>query len=149
MKTKPFSIKEAKAGAKVVNRAGETIRIVCYDSKYSLQGRHQPIIDDLARTYCDDGVFNPLGIKSGQKEDLLLVSEPKLRPWKPEEIVLPLLIRSKDHEPNCMALITGMSLGKMKTIFSGNSFVTCEDLFNDYEHSTDSGKTWKPCGVEE
>lgn len=154
MKTKPFNIDEAKAGAKVVNRNGEAIRIVCYDSKYSFLGCHQPIIDDLARTYCDDGVFNPLGAKSGQKEDLLLVSEPRLRPWKPEEVPVGALIKYKD----VVAVLSfkneiGFGFVSFTPDVTGNADARCWSYGDVYEgtisHSTDGGKTWHPCGAEE
>lgn len=43
MKTKPFNIEEAKAGAKVVTRDGRNVRIIAYDRKD--RGKNiQPII---------------------------------------------------------------------------------------------------------
>ena len=60
MKTKPFDIEQAKAGAKVVTRAGRRVRIVCFDGpckKYPICGFIEK--EDLyARTWSEDGLFD-------------------------------------------------------------------------------------------
>jgi len=78
--------------------------------------------------------------------------EPKLRPWKPEEVPVGMLIRNKDRLYNARTLILATSdRGILKF---GKSSV-CPDVLDfdsalaNYEHSTDSGKTWHPCGVLE
>jgi hypothetical protein len=76
---------------------------------------------------------------------------PKLRPWKPEEVPLPSVIRSKETNARWLALtasVSGISTANCnkagETVVS--SFV---NLLEHNEHSTDSGKTWLPCGVLE
>jgi len=61
-----------------------------------------------------------------------------LRPWTADEVPLGAQVRSKSYHPDHRSLITT----------SGNS-VHREGWLNGYEHSTDGGKTWLPCGVEE
>jgi len=61
----------------------------------------------------------------------------KLRPWTADEVPAFSLMRQKaspNHEWLLMAV--------------GNDDIR-SDFLNNYEHSTDGGKTWKPCGVEE
>ena len=152
MKTKPFNIEEAKAGAKVVNRAGEPIRIIWFDSKCTLCGRPQPIIDDLARAYCEDGRYSPFA-KLDAAEDLLLVSEPKLRPWKPEEVPVGAVVKYQStgigfRRLICANISLKIQLGPDSSTGSGHS---PEEVLRDYKwkwpHEPESD--WKPCGVEE
>lgn len=62
----------------------------------------------------------------------------KLRPWTADEVPLGAQVRSKSYHPDHRSLITT----------SGNS-IHREGWLNGYEHSTDGGKTWLPCGVVE
>jgi hypothetical protein len=62
----------------------------------------------------------------------------KLRPWTADEVPLGAQVRSKSYHPDHRSMI----------IQSGNS-MTREGWLTCYEHSTDSGKTWLPCGVME
>ena len=64
--------------------------------------------------------------------------KPTLRPWTADEVPLGAQVRSKSYHPDHRSLITT----------SGNS-IHREGWLNGYEHSTDGGKTWLPCGVEE
>lgn len=61
-----------------------------------------------------------------------------LRPWTADEVPLGAQVRSKTYHPDHRSLI----------IQSGNS-MTREGWLTCYEHSTDGGVTWKPCGVVE
>ena len=61
-----------------------------------------------------------------------------IRPWTADEVPLGAQVRSKSYHPDHRSLI----------IHSGNS-MTREGWLNGYEHSTDGGKTWLPCGVVE
>jgi len=61
----------------------------------------------------------------------------KLRPWTDDEVPLGAWIR-KPINPANRWVIT----------YTANELVR-SDWFNDHEHSTDNGVTWKPCGVEE
>jgi hypothetical protein len=62
----------------------------------------------------------------------------KLRPWTADEVPLGAQVRSKSYHPDHRSMI----------IQSGNS-MTREGWLVGYEHSTDGGKTWLPCGVME
>lgn len=78
--------------------------------------------------------------------------EPKLRPWKPEEVPKNALYRRKAWaltDPGSWSVILAVSLGKIAYI---SASLCMDDLNNalEYgEHSTDGGKTWAPCGVME
>ncbi len=61
-----------------------------------------------------------------------------LRPWTPDEVPLGCQLRSKSYHPDHRSLITT----------SGNTILR-EGWLNQYEHSTDKGVTWLPCGVME
>ena len=76
--------------------------------------------------------------------------EPKLRPWKPEEVPVGAIIRQKVNPEN-RVLITAVVNGRIRAGLVG---IEICDWGNDWslancEHSTDGGKTWKICGVEE
>ena len=77
--------------------------------------------------------------------------EPKLRPWKPEEFVMDcvLSVKTEPHnyryKPCCVNETSVFFINGCGKI----SEVAFRDLLNNYEHSVDGGKTWKPCGVEE
>ena len=77
MKTKPFNIEEAKAGAKVVTRDGRNVRILCFDCKAG----NEPIIAEIENPvtktwfiefFDSDG---KQGIDKLKDRDLFLVSE--------------------------------------------------------------------------
>ena len=61
-----------------------------------------------------------------------------LRPWTADEVPLGCQLRSKSYHPDHRSLITT----------SGHTILR-EGWLNEYEHSTDGGKTWLPCGVME
>lgn len=81
--------------------------------------------------------------------------EPKLRKWKPEEVPLGAWFRAKgDYRES---LIIGRDLGcGMKIVMTTHG---CEPVLRDmrcseieperFEHSSDGGATWLPCGVLE
>lgn len=79
--------------------------------------------------------------------------EPKLRPWKPEEVPVGSLIRRKHCWPARWVIVCGTASGLgwfgMDGKFIFKNFDSLLSEFENYEHSTDGGKTWKPCGVEE
>ncbi len=70
---------------------------------------------------------------------------PTLRPWKPEEVPLGVLVRSKDDHKE-RSLICGTDRFHINT---GLGFFTFSRALEMLEHSIDNGKTWLPCGVEE
>ncbi len=80
--------------------------------------------------------------------------KPTLRPWKPEEFPCGAAFKHVGFDA-----VKGTGRIYLPTIqedhgvyFPGiNSmvFYSFEELLKAYVHSTDGGKTWKPCGVEE
>ena len=78
-----------------------------------------------------------------------LAQEPILRPWKPEEVPVGALIRTKSC-CNYPSLILCVNVEAI-TISNFNPVqlkVRLENL-TEYEHSLDHGVTWLPCGVME
>ena len=61
----------------------------------------------------------------------------KLRPWTADEVPLGMQARNREH-PKTRWLID-------RTSSEENRIDWCKN----YEHSTDGGVTWKPCGVVE
>ena len=64
-------------------------------------------------------------------------SNPVLRPWTADEVPIGGQIRSK-HSRDYRFLIDRTANAEVR-----------EDWLKGYEHSTDGGKTWHPCGVME
>lgn len=77
-----------------------------------------------------------------------IAPEPKLRPWKAEEVPLGAWVRRKGSTlPIYLMVCVGPELitthGATDTVHKFSQFMEFA------EHSTDGGKTWKPCGVLE
>lgn len=72
--------------------------------------------------------------------------EPKLRPWKPEEVPMLAWYKRKGEANEWMTLAGISSYGKGVRLSLGTGWV---QAFEELEHSTDGGKTWQPCGVIE
>ena len=73
--------------------------------------------------------------------------QPKLRPWKPEEVPVGAIVRFVDGRSYRSLII---SVGEYAFAHGiDNVGVTFDVALSRLEHSLDSGKTWKPCGVEE
>jgi len=62
----------------------------------------------------------------------------KLRPWTPDEVPLGAQMRNPLN-PHYRWLVNQTEIEPVRA----------EWLSEGYEHSTDNGVTWKPCGVEE
>ena len=62
--------------------------------------------------------------------------EPTLRPWTADEVPLGAWVRMKN-------------MNNTRSMIVSASALNLEMLFQTYEHSTDGGKTWLPCGVME
>lgn len=73
--------------------------------------------------------------------------EPKLRPWKPEEIPVGALLRNKTS--NNTSLIMGVDFHSDNCVMCYTGEWTTKDLLEKNEVSFDHGKTWLPCGVFE
>ncbi len=76
--------------------------------------------------------------------------EPKLRPWKRDEFPLEAQFRVKNgYGARNKAISVSDCHG---VAFCQNGCIVYHSfrwLLEFAEHSTDNGKTWKPCGVEE
>lgn len=97
------------------------------------------------------------GINTDDLKEFDLIAtwtELNLRQWKPEEAPIGAWFRHKrDKEIRYNPNYYGDN-GVVFT-FKDEGCTTCstselkyETLFKFYEHSTDGGKTWKPCGME-
>jgi hypothetical protein len=71
-------------------------------------------------------------------------SEPKLRQWTPDEV--PLGSWARRDSDGFRGLIT--AVGEISAAI-GLDFYGLSELSKEWTHSTDNGKTWLPCGVEE
>ena len=70
--------------------------------------------------------------------------EPKLRPWKRDEVPLDAWFRVKGETLKYRLLQIGEShVGFMRGTYG------VAVLIDGWEHSIDGGKTWLPCGVLE
>lgn len=70
---------------------------------------------------------------------------PRLRPWKPEEVPVGAIVRVKDAA-YIRGIISFVDNGCLNGTGTWTSFA---NALTNYEHSTDGGKTWLPCGVME
>jgi hypothetical protein len=86
--------------------------------------------------------------------------EPKLRPWKPEEVPVGAILRDNGREFEILGVCEKFSAIKcpavILSVIDGVCFPRGHYFLKDLvtsitkpQHSTDGGKTWKPCGVEE
>jgi hypothetical protein len=80
------------------------------------------------------------------------------RKWTAEEVPVGCLVRSKRWQAPARAILTCIEGGPDAKVCVWpsdrlqnhvNDWVTTEGLYNDFEHSTDGGKTWQFCGVSE
>lgn len=71
----------------------------------------------------------------------------QLRPWKPDEFPLGARLRLKDSQDQFLALacIGGDIAWTDGALHRSGP----NHLLSSFEHSTDNGKTWLPCGVLE
>lgn len=152
MKTIPFDLEKAKAGATVVTRDGQKV-IEWHHFKSADQSAYciaAPIgVGGAPLTFTSQGrrfIATPTG------QDLFLLVEPKLRPWKPEEVQLDAWYRKRNDGEWGRVSSTFISSGtRYIRLFTGMVGMTyhCPELLTDFEHSIDGGKTFHPCGVEE
>ena len=74
--------------------------------------------------------------------------EKKLRPWKPEEVPVGAQVKKESNPSLRMLIVCAWDFG-IRLIDGGALPIARHDqLFDGFTHSTDGGKTWKPCGVE-
>lgn len=87
-------------------------------------------------------VANP--VFSGPPDHYRIKPRPKFRPWRADEVPVGALLRRKDDSARW--LIVG---AKDNDIAYSQSSTKTLDALERFEHSTDGGLNWKPCGVEE
>jgi len=69
-----------------------------------------------------------------------------LRPWTADEVPLGCILKTKST--NSVWLLIGRNnVGEI--LIAGDNYQSPEWLLREYEHSTDGGKNWLPCGVVE
>jgi len=74
---------------------------------------------------------------------------PTYRPWKPEEVPMPCVLRHKQH-PNDRKIILSIAPPGIQVTGAFEFYIlSFKDLFEQCEYSLDNGKTWQPCGVLE
>lgn len=74
--------------------------------------------------------------------------EPKFRPWKPEEVPLNAWFRNLNGG-SIFFRIEEFDSRTGRCVSSRDHVHDLKSLSEFKEHSTDGGKTWKTCGVEE
>lgn len=72
--------------------------------------------------------------------------KPTLRPWRGEEIPLGAWIRRKET-PYLQAIIGVRDILGLGFKAQADYYISTDSALANYEHSTDLGVTWKPCGV--
>lgn len=94
----------------------------------------------------DEYGHNYTSIEHFDKTDLVAEwTESKLRPWEHKEVPLGAWMREKTV--GLPSLIVAITIGGL---WRGHGdAITFDYALAHYEHSTDSGKTWLPCGVME
>lgn len=126
--------------------------------------KYLPIVKALAEgktveyREIDGGIWTNIGVCGDvdwfgyhdTKREFRIKPEPKLRPWRPEEVPHGCFICNYDRDgltgPWWMIVGIfeyGVSLGHAADQPGYTS------LKENYKHSTDGGRTWLPCGVEE
>lgn len=105
--------------------------------------------DGTLEQFCVDGEWRPAIIVPSSLSDpasYRIRPQPKLRPWKPEEVPVGAQLRARLSRAR--SLIVGVD---SRQLYCGTppTFCPLEMAFENFEHSLDGGKTWLPCGVEE
>lgn len=80
--------------------------------------------------------------------DYRVADEPKLRPWKPEEVPVGAVIKENNNKSyRWLIIFVGTYSVAMG---AGHENMSLEHLVGpNWLYSLDHGKTWLPCGVEE
>lgn len=82
-----------------------------------------------------------------------IAPDPKLRPWKPEEVPVSALFKNIGTG-TIYYPISQSAVGTVRLLGSSGTTVLCyeygpDELFGTHLNSTDGGKTWHPCGMME
>lgn len=84
-----------------------------------------------------------------RKENYRIKPEPKLRPWKPEEVPVGAVVRCGQNRWLITACWQGKPFLNGCDAHDDERAPSLQTLTQGYEHSPDHGKTWLPCGVME
>lgn len=93
---------------------------------------------------CNDPIF------SARPSEYRIKPEPKLRPWRQEEVPVGAIIRQKGCEGYC-SLILGTTPKGVDTLSSVREYITryFQDALDRFEWSKSTTGPWLPCGVED
>ncbi len=72
-------------------------------------------------------------------------AQPKLRPWRPEEVPVGALIKNE----HLTSMIVGAHTNEDIYVGHVDHLFNCRTFGSNWQHSTDHGKTWLPCGILE
>lgn len=79
--------------------------------------------------------------------------EPKLRPWRPEEVPVGAFFKLKLSSPNCWIriplLVNSEGIWFFHTAETKPLNYVFDEIMREYLYTVDGGKTWLPCGVQE
>lgn len=143
MKTIPFDIDKAKAGARVVTRDGKPVRILCYDANFDNEKIVKNIVGIVGSDvleWPDKGnfLYNPT-ITYSHRNDLMIQEEPKYVPFTKETV--PLLQVVTDNKIDSRFVIVAAT--KHTCFLGGKGWVNYADLLRYYTFFEDGS----PCGT--
>jgi hypothetical protein len=153
MKTKPFNLEEALRTNRAVTRDGREVIIAGHNAQAQDIYRVIGWLDDSCTWWREDG---KIYYQESLIDLLLPADEPKLRPWKMEEVPLNAWFRLKECINLNFALridFDGVFLPE-ELVIAGMAknpnvkLVAFLDLKENFEYTLD-GKTFHPCGVLE
>jgi hypothetical protein len=81
-----------------------------------------------------------------EQKEYCVIPDPTYRPWTADEVPLGCILKTKST--NSVWLLIGRN-NAGEILIAGDEYRSPEWLLAEYEHSTDGGVTWKPCGVVE
>ena len=159
MKRIPFTIEKFNelggiSKCKCVTRDGQPVLIYTVSRQHRLHKIAGDINSfDAGPAMGIWGVDGRFDLHNESSYDLFILDEtaPKLRAWSIGEVPVGALIRHKEWAGNGY-FTTILSRGSSGVSFSYNGGIwvqTREQIAEQWEHSTDGGKTWHPCGVLE
>lgn len=92
-----------------------------------------------------------LNLNYGYSPEMYAIKpEPKLRPWRPEEVPVGALIRDRKNDDCFRTIISAVTINEeIKHANDTEAAWTPTEELEEWLHSTDGGKTWQPCGVQE
>lgn len=81
-----------------------------------------------------------------EQKDYCVIPDQTCRPWTADEVPVGCILKTKST--NSVRLLIGRN-NAGEILIAGDRYRSREWLLGEYEHSTDGGVTWKPCGVVE